>query len=118
MSDEIEVKLYALPNGRAPFERWLKGLRDRRARARVNVKIGRLRLGNFGDAKSVGEGVFELRIDYGPGYRVYFGRVQQTVVLLLSGGDKDSQAEDIQTAKSYWREFKSGAREGRDEKSE
>ncbi len=110
MADQVEVKLYTLPKGRAPFEKWIKGLKD--IRARVNVKIARLRLGNFGDAKSVGEGVFELRIDYGPGYRVYFGRIRQTVVLLLCGGDKDSQAEDIQTAKSYWREFKSGAREG------
>ena len=82
----------------AVFGRWLDGLRDRRARARVQVRIERLAAGNTGYAKPVGEGVSELRIDYGPGYRVYFTRDGATVVILLAGGDKRTQATDIATA--------------------
>ena len=80
------------------FARWLDGLRDVRARARVLVRIERLSAGNPGDVKPVGEGVSELRIDYGPGYRVYFKRQGRTVVVLLAGGDKRSQTKDIETA--------------------
>ena len=80
------------------FARWLDGLRDLRARARVQVRIERLASGNRGDARTVGEGVSELRIDYGPGYRVYFTNHGATVVILLAGGDKRTQAADIRTA--------------------
>jgi putative addiction module killer protein len=80
------------------FGRWLDGLRDIRARARVQVRIERLASGHIGDAKPVGEGVSELRIDYGPGYRVYFTRRASTVVILLAGGDKRTQSADIKTA--------------------
>jgi len=69
------------------------------------VRLDRVSLGNFGDCRSVGEGVQELRIDYGPGYRVYFGQHGSTIVLLLCGGDKDSQAKDIDLAKHYWKEY-------------
>lgn len=80
------------------YARWLDGLRDLRARARVQVRIERLASGNRGDARPVGEGVRELRIDYGPGYRVYFTSRGTTVVILLAGGDKRTQAADIRTA--------------------
>ena len=80
------------------YARWLDGLRDVRARARVLVRVERLVAGNPGDVKPVGEGVSELRIDYGPGYRVYFKRQGQTVVVLLAGGDKRTQGADIETA--------------------
>ena len=80
------------------YARWLDGLRDVRARARVLVRVERLIAGNPGDVTPVGEGVSELRIDYGPGYRVYFKRQGQTVVVLLAGGDKRTQAADIETA--------------------
>lgn len=80
------------------FERWLDGLRDIRARARVQVRIERLACGHVGDSKHVGEGVSELRIDYGPGYRVYFARRGAAVVILLVGGDKRTQTTDIKTA--------------------
>jgi len=80
------------------FARWMEGLRDLRARARVQVRIERLAAGNAGDVKPVGEGVSELRIDYGPGYRVYFTKRGLTVVILLVGGDKRTQAADIRTA--------------------
>ena len=81
------------------YEKWFRRLRDRGAHGRINVRVLRLELGNFGDAKSVGDGVSELRIDYGPGYRVYFTRIGDVVLLLLCGGDKSSQASDIETAK-------------------
>jgi putative addiction module killer protein len=80
------------------FARWFERLRDRQARARILVRIRRLSLGNPGDVRPVGEGVSELRIDYGPGYRVYFTACGETVVILLAGGDKRTQARDIETA--------------------
>lgn len=80
------------------FARWLDGLPDLRARARIQVKIERLAAGNPGDAKPVGEGVSEMRIAYGPGYRVYYKKRGRALVILLAGGDKTSQARDIQVA--------------------
>jgi putative addiction module killer protein len=80
------------------FARWLDGLRDIRARARVQVRIERLAAGNPGDVQPVGDGVSEMRIDYGPGYRVYFKRIGREIVILLAGGDKRTQSADIKTA--------------------
>jgi putative addiction module killer protein len=81
------------------YSRWFNSLRDRQARARIDVRIRRLSLGNLGDVKPVGEGVSELRIDYGPGYRIYFVQRGQTLVILLAGGDKHTQNQDIKTAR-------------------
>lgn len=80
------------------FAKWLDGLRDLRARARVQARIERLASGHAGDVKPVGEGVSELRIDYGPGYRVYFTKRGTAVIILLAGGDKRSQSADIKLA--------------------
>lgn len=80
------------------FARWLRSLRDRQARARIQARIDRLGLGNPGDVKPVGEGVSEMRIDFGPGYRVYFIRRGDRLVVLLAGGDKHTQSRDIKTA--------------------
>ena len=80
------------------YAKWLDSLRDPRARARVLARVERLAGGNPGDVRPVGEGVSELRIDYGPGYRVYFRRQGHTVVILLAGGDKSTQSRDIRTA--------------------
>ena len=80
------------------YARWLDGLRDTRARARVLVRVERLAAGNPGDARPVGEGVSELRIDYGPGYRVYFKKQARTIVILLAGGGKRTQNDDVKTA--------------------
>ena len=80
------------------YARWLDGLRDIRARARVQVQVERLAAGNPGDVRPVGEGVSEMRIDYGPGYRVYYTQRGREVVVLLAGGDKGTQATDIKTA--------------------
>ena len=80
------------------YVRWLDGLRDPRARARVLVRVERLATGNQGDVRPVGEGVSELRIDYGPGYRVYFKQEGRLMVVLLAGGNKRTQSRDIETA--------------------
>ena len=83
----------------ATFERWVRSLRDRRAVARINARLRRISLGNFGDVKAVGDGILELRIHYGPGYRLYFVRDGESVVVLLCAGDKSSQQRDIERAK-------------------
>jgi putative addiction module killer protein len=81
------------------YAAWFRTLRDRTAKGRIVARIERVQLGNFGDAKSVGDGVHELRMDFGPGYRVYFTRRGERIVLLLCGGDKDSQSRDIVRAR-------------------
>jgi putative addiction module killer protein len=88
------------------FSSWLDELRDRKAVARINTRIIRLRLGNPGDVEPVGEGVSELRFMFGPGYRVYYAMVGKEFILLLGGGDKGSQATDIEKAKELWRAWK------------
>ena len=106
MSDTpIELLEYLAENGQNTFRDWLEGLRDRQARAKIRVRLNRVRLGNFGDCKSAGHGVSELRIPHGPGYRVYFGRKGNTVVILLYGGDKKTQSGDIALAQKYWDDY-------------
>ena len=102
----IQLLEYITENGENPFHDWLNSLKDRAARARIRVRLNRVRLGNFGDCKSVGKGVNELRVDYGPGYRVYYGKSKTTIVILLCGGSKKSQSKDIQLAQEYWAEYK------------
>jgi putative addiction module killer protein len=80
------------------YKKWFKTLRDRKARARIDIRIKRISMGNLGDVKSVGKGVFELRIDYGPGYRVYFVERNEMRIILLAGGKKSTQRQDIQKA--------------------
>ena len=105
-SVESEIRLYAIRSGKVPYSRWLNSLKDVRGRAVIRVRMNRIRLGNFGDCRTVGEGVMEMRIDHGPGYRVYFGRVGRTIVLLLCGGDKASQSKDIELARAYWADYR------------
>lgn len=107
---KIQLLEYITEDGDNPFHRWLKSLKDRVARARIRVRLNRLRLGNFGDCKPVGKGVNELRVDYGPGYRVYYGKAKTTIVILLCGGSKKSQTKDIQLAQAYWADYKRRAK--------
>jgi putative addiction module killer protein len=105
-SFEREIEVYLTAEGRAPFTEWVESLRDIRGRVKIRARLDRIGLGNFGDRASVGEGVEELRIDFGPGYRVYCGQVGSKIVLLLCGGDKSTQTQDILQAKSYWKDYK------------
>jgi len=102
----IEVREYQTEDGRKPFQEWLRDLRDREARVRIRVRLDRILLGNLGDAKSVGGGVSELRISYGPGYRIYFGRDGNRIVILLCGGDKRTQRQNIEDAHLFWADYK------------
>ncbi|MEY3869879.1 MAG: hypothetical protein RLZZ338_3770 [Cyanobacteriota bacterium] len=88
------------------FADWFESLRDPKAQYRIDLRLNRLQAGNFGDTRSVGAGVYELKIDYGPGYRVYFGQVGATIVLLLMGGDKSTQDQDIRHAIKYWNNYR------------
>lgn len=99
-----EIELYTLPDGKIPFSEWL-GKLDKRNQARIVKRITRLEDGNFGDYKTVGDGVFELRFFFGSGYRVYYGLDGETLVLLLTGSDKKTQNKDIKTAKQYWKKY-------------
>lgn len=101
----LEIQIYTTDDGHAPFREWVEGLTDGRARAQIVVRLNRVRLGNLGDHRGVGQGVSELRIPHGPGYRVYFGRLGNTLVIILCGGDKSSQARDVALAQRYWKDY-------------
>ncbi len=100
----FEIRRYRTAAGDEPVTKWLP---DRQARARVLARLERLEVGNFGDAKFLRDGVHEMRIDWGPGYRVYFGRDGRTVIVLLCGGDKRKQGADIKKAVELWQEYAS-----------
>jgi len=100
-----EIKKLELQNGLVPFDEWFDSLRDRKMQTAVDARLARVRAGNFGDHKSVGSGVFELRIVLGPGLRVYYGLHGKEVVVLVGGGDKSSQARDIRRAQQLWQQF-------------
>lgn len=102
-----EILEYLTPGGHSPFGEWIDGLPDRHARVRIRVRLDRLGLGNFGDAKALGGSLYELRVDVGPGYRVYYGQAGSRTVLLLCGGTKQRQARDIQLAREYWDDYRS-----------
>lgn len=102
----LELLRYQLENGDIPVTSWLKSLRDARAQAQIQIRFKRAEAGNLGDHKPVGDGVSELRIDIGAGYRVYYGRHGKILVVLLCGGDKTTQPTDIKLAKEYWADWK------------
>ena len=102
----IELRRYQLEDESAPVTEWLAGLRDMRARAQIEVRLRRVSAGNFGDCKPVGEGVSELRVDIGAGYRVYYGKHGPALIILLCGGDKRSQQFDIARSQAYWVNWK------------
>jgi putative addiction module killer protein len=101
----IELVQYVIEAGSCPFADWFGGL-DTRAALKVRAALARIEVGNLGDTKSVGDGVLERRIDWGPGYRVYFGRDGDRLVVLLGGGTKKRQAADIRQAQSHWAEYR------------
>lgn len=101
----IEVIVYSATNGKQPFVEWFNKL-DKKAKSIILERIARVRKSNFGDCKSIkGSSIWELRLYYGPGYRIYFGKKGTQIVLLLTGGDKGSQTKDIAKAKQYWLDY-------------
>jgi len=102
----MNVKVYQDAQGREPFLQWLASLRDVTTRRRIQKRVRRVELGNLGDFAPVGEGVHELRLHFGAGYRIYYGSIDDHTILLLTGGDKTTQARDIQRAHTYWAEHK------------
>ena len=102
----MDLRVYQTEAGDQPFWKWPDSLRDRQARARIQTRMDRMMTGNFGDAKPVGGGVMEVRVDWGPGCRVYFAPIGQVVVLLLCAGDKKTQQKDIEHAKAYLEDYK------------
>lgn len=101
----IQVREYLDEKGRSPYAKWFNRL-SAPAAAKVAVAVTRMALGNFSSVKSVGGGVLEYRIDFGPGYRVYFGKDGDRLVILLGGGTKKRQQSDIETARTYWQDYK------------
>ena len=106
--EAIEKKLeyYETQDGKKPFREWLLSLKDKEGRRKIKVRLDRVSLGNLGYCRTVGEGVMELKIDIGPGYRVYFGQFGNKLVILLNGGDKSSQQRDINLAHEYWTDYR------------
>lgn len=100
----LDVRILQLASGREPFTEWRKEL-DLAVRVAVSRRVERLSTGNLGDHKSLGGGIFELRLDTGPGLRVYFGREGRRIIILLGGGDKSTQVRDILNARRYWEEY-------------
>ncbi len=100
-----QIEIYSFVNGKKPFVSWLESLKDKKIRYKIKERLDRIALGNMGDCKSIKQGVFELRLDFGPGYRVYFGEENQKVVILLCGGDKSTQETDIKKAIKLWQDY-------------
>jgi len=101
-----ELRFYQTISGKTPFLDWLESIKDHIGKAHITNRLNRIVFGNFGDCKWIGDGIRELRIHYGPGYRVYFTEQEDTLILLLFGGDKRSQSRDIKKAKLYWADFR------------
>ena len=102
---ERRIEKYETPNGLVPFDEWFEDLDDS-IQARIDARLDRIVLGNFGDHKNVGEGIFELRFSFGPGYRIYYALDGLEIVLLFAGGDKKTQAKDIKIAQGYWKAYR------------
>lgn len=100
-----QIRQYITANGKNPFKDSLESFRYLKTRTKIENRIKRVKPGNLGDCKSIGEGVYELRVNYGAGYRIYFGQIDTIIILLLCGGDKSSQIQDILKAKEYWHDY-------------
>ncbi len=100
-----EARNYVTSGGKTPYEEWMDDLPDMRAHAAIQARVSRLEFGNPGNYRYVGQGVRELKIDFGPGYRVYYGEDGDTLIILLCGGDKSSQKRDIRKAQAYWQDY-------------
>ena len=109
---KLTIREYVTARGASPFRTWLVGLHTP-VRARIQARVLRFETGNLGDCRAVGEGVWEARCDFGPGYRIYFAKATATMVLLLFGGDKASQRVDIRNAQKYWADYLEATHRGK-----
>ena len=100
-----QILMYQTTGGIVPFEQWVSSLKDKNLRHRVTSRLDRLVLGNFGDVKQIAVGVLELRLHFGPGYRIYCGLDGDTIIILLCAGDKSTQSNDISRAQKYWKDY-------------
>jgi putative addiction module killer protein len=110
MPEAVELRRYQTASGRDVFGEWLADLQDTRTKAKILARVDRLSLGNFGDCKSLRGGIFELRIDWGSGYRVYYAMIGRACVLLICGGDKRKQSADIRRAVEYLKDYRARTR--------
>ena len=109
----MQIIQYQTVEGKVPFQEWLRSIKDVNIRTRIRTRIDRLESGSFGDCRNVGGSVLELRLHFGPGYRIYFSREGQTIVILLCGGDKSTQTQDIERAKVFWQDYLRRTREAK-----
>lgn len=101
-----QILFYRTSEGKEPFSNWFQTLKDKKLRAQIKNRLERVAVGNYGDYKSIGDGIYELRIHYGAGYRLYFVEKNKMIILFLMGGIKKNQVKDIQKAKAYWIDFR------------
>lgn len=99
------LRNYVTKAGKVPFADWIKNIKDPTTRHRIRRRLDKVEVGHYGDYRVLGEGVCELKLDFGPGYRIYFAEINNVIVILLCAGDKRNQDNDIQTAKMYWKEL-------------
>jgi putative addiction module killer protein len=104
MESKFEVELFKSDNNKEPLKDWVSAL-DYCVQERILTRIDRMRFGNFGDCKNLGQGIFELRFSFGSGYRIYFGKKGNKIIVLLCGGDKKTQSKDIKKAQQYWQDY-------------
>jgi putative addiction module killer protein len=105
-ADKKSIEIYQTTDGKEPYTDWFDSIKDVKTQARVMMRIRRLETGNLGDYKALGSGIFELRLDFGPGYRVYFGEKNKKLIILLAGGSKKTQKNDIVIAKQFWENYR------------
>jgi putative addiction module killer protein len=103
---EYKIKIYETSTGQRPFDKWFNKLANRTAQVAIDLRLERMKMGNFGQCKSLGHSIYELKLDIGPGYRIYFGKIGFEIILLLCAGDKKSQQKDIANARKYLQDFK------------
>ena len=106
MNTEINIEYYLDENGKNSFHDWVESFRDGKTRSILFGRLARVRVGNLGRCESLGQGIFELKIDYGPGYRIYFGYKNLQIVLILLGGEKSTQRKDILKAQAFWTDYR------------